>query len=537
MPDVLTSLFLTRLRHRLAPPRPRRKPAEVFACRMCFGGSGPAGTGISSRCAPRWNGPVGALLLAIVVIAWASGCAAVLPWRLEQDSETTATEQAEAEGAKAAASVTSLAPDQRSAGRPDSGTAAPGQTSEAEQASSEQDELEQVLQRLERQGRLSPQQRQKLAQDLALVDRSAWPVLIQYFLASAQWTQPGAESSQPDKRTGSPATSARTSWPGPAAAKGKASSVPSPAAKEHSAAPSGPQGTKGAESVSPGAISGGKQAAAATSQEGQAAASGEATVPSGSAAVATTSSTVASGTRKTEAEPPPSPQEQLERVIAALEQQTQGPARSLEELQRHVYLRMLYLAAGRREQALEPIPGIPAHQQQYWTNQFYALAVYLDGKAIPHSARRATEAKVHLDQAVYHLGAAANLVVKNLALCTAVRSYGVIGRFEKDEFRTGQVVLLYAELENFSVEETPQGYVTTLRGSYQIYDARGNQVASEELPVVEDKCDNRRRDFFVSYRIQLPERIYPGRHKLQLTIEDVKSQRMATGTLEFTVAK
>ncbi len=476
---------------------------------------------------------LGQLLVAAWVASFASGCAAVFPWhdKLATSGESTPDAQPENSDAPAGSSTTKqteeTTPPQSASDEEGSATAS--------KSPPEQDELSRILDRLQRQGRLSPVQRRKLAQDLAMVDRSAWPILIQYFLASSQWAKQVERSPVPSRPPLEQPSPSQVSWP-----------------RKTTAKESKPASPPGAESLPPTAETSVAQAPPADTPTEHS--PPKATAPpveektsqadslplEKDAALRTTAGKADLPLQEKHsalARQPPSPQEQLQRLIASLEQQTQGPARSLEELQRHVYLRMLYLLAGRREQALEPIPGIPAPQQQYWTNQLYALAVYLDGETIPHSARRATEAKVHLDQAAYHLGTAGNLVVKNLAFCTAVRSYGVIGEFEQKEFRPGQVVLLYAELENFSAEETPEGYRTTLRGSYQIYDARGNQVASEELPVVEDVCRNRRRDFFVSYRIQLPERIYPGRHKLQLTIEDAKSQRMATGTLEFTVGK
>ncbi len=477
----------------------------------------------------RGKTALGRLLVTVWIAAWACGCAAVLPWQREPEEQA---ERSVASGGEKADSPSS-SPDQAEPApqKPKSPSqekanalAQPGSPDHPQQ-------LEQILDRLQQQGRLSARQREKLAQDLALVDRSAWPILIQYFLTSAQGEQQGVLPPGASKPPGQRPAELPSSWPGAAeAGKNKPAALPSSRAASSAAKPATPQ------LPPPGGQIPGRAASAAGSKQPPALSS-----PQGQAPLQPTSAGKAKPQRAEKtppsAEQPPSPQQQLGRLIASLEQQTQGPARSLEELQRHVTLRMLYLLAGRREQALEPIPGIPAPQQQYWTNQLYALAVYLDGEAIAHSARRATEAKVHLDQAAYHLGTAGNLVVKNLAFCTAVRSFGVVREFDQKEFRPGQVVLLYAELENFSVEETPEGYRTTLRGSYHIYDARGNQVASEELPMVEDLCRNRRRDFFVSYRIQLPQRIYPGRHKLQLTLEDAKSQRMATATLEFSVAK
>jgi hypothetical protein len=55
------------------------------------------------------------------------------------------------------------------------------------------------------------------------------------------------------------------------------------------------------------------------------------------------------------------------------------------------------------------------------------------------------------------------------------------------------------------------------------------------LPDIQETCQNRRRDYFMSFHIQLPERIYPGRHTLRLTIEDVPGQKIGMDSVEFVI--
>ena len=98
-----------------------------------------------------------------------------------------------------------------------------------------------------------------------------------------------------------------------------------------------------------------------------------------------------------------------------------------------------------------------------------------------------------------------------------------------------QEVILYAEVENFAAEPTPKGFHTALRSSYQIFDSRGQRVAEHDFAVAEEYCQNPRRDFFIGYRLRLPNRIYPGKHTLQLTIEDQKSQKVGQAPIELTI--
>ena len=78
---------------------------------------------------------------------------------------------------------------------------------------------------------------------------------------------------------------------------------------------------------------------------------------------------------------------------------------------------------------------------------------------------------------------------------------------------------------------------TALSGSYQIYDEQGNKVAERNFPVETEVCRNRRRDFFIPYRVYVPK-VNPGRYNLQLTMRDIKSKKTGqSAMIEFTVTE
>jgi len=229
--------------------------------------------------------------------------------------------------------------------------------------------------------------------------------------------------------------------------------------------------------------------------------------------------------------------EHLRRAIGALSDEVPDSSRSGDELRRHVRLRLLQLVEGDPEQALKAIAGIPPTQQEFWSAQLYALSTLLDEGFSADVRDRAAEARKHLISAAAELSELSVLELRNMAFCSEVNSYGVHTRFEQYEFTPGQQLLLYVEVDNFRSEQSEQGYKTTLRSSYAIHDARGNRVAEHDFSSTEDVCQNRRRDFFMRYLVELPERIYPGRHTLTLTIEDVRSQEFAEAKLEFEVVE
>ena len=241
--------------------------------------------------------------------------------------------------------------------------------------------------------------------------------------------------------------------------------------------------------------------------------------------------TLASG----EAAGPGDWQAQLGGAIRGLESQLQGTSAVAGNVAQHAQLRMLYLLAGRRDDAVRPIPSIPPADQEFWSKQLYGLATWLEAQRTADAGRGAAETKQILEQAISRLGESAPLVVRNLAFCTEVQSYGCIKRFRTYEFAPEQEIVLYAEVENFTSEETAKGFHTSLRSSYQLFDSRGQRVADHQFTTTEEHCQNPRRDFFIGYYLRLPKRIYPGKHTLQLTIEDLKSHKVGQSSIELTI--
>jgi hypothetical protein len=225
----------------------------------------------------------------------------------------------------------------------------------------------------------------------------------------------------------------------------------------------------------------------------------------------------------------------LEAAIAALERHASDAAHSPDEVRREAALRLLYLAADRREDALRPVAGVSPTQQEFWAKELFGLAMFLDADKIPDVATRAAQARTHLAEATLQLGELATLAVRNLNFCSEVKSFGVYQKFDSYVFRPGQELLLYAELENFESQVTGSGFHTRLRSSYQILDSRGQRVANHEFAVTEDTCRSRRRDFIMRYFIYLPKNMNDGAYTLQLTIEDLQSQKVGQAAAEFTI--
>jgi hypothetical protein len=146
-----------------------------------------------------------------------------------------------------------------------------------------------------------------------------------------------------------------------------------------------------------------------------------------------------------------------------------------------------------------------------------------DGRRASHRNARVAKA---LRDAIRELTPASRLELKNLAFCERVEQFGWFTEFRRAEFAPKQQVILYVEVENASAEEkSKHSFETELAGSYQIFDEAGKLAHERTLPLDKETCRNYRRDYFLAYRIYLPEDIAPGHYRLELTIEDMKAKR------------
>jgi hypothetical protein len=231
-------------------------------------------------------------------------------------------------------------------------------------------------------------------------------------------------------------------------------------------------------------------------------------------------------------------------LIAQLESQLaasapgETEAERLDYVQRHVNLRMLYLIAGRGDQALEPIQGIDANHQEFWQQLVWSMASYFDAASQPQASQRATQTVNQLRTAITRLKAGADLDLRNVSFCHKIVSFGNYERFSRDQFTPGQPVLLYSEVENFkSTMVDSDRFRTALKSTIEIHKAgvEGQPLEAIEFPVTEDLCRNYRRDYFHSYEFSIPQKVEPGLYKLVLKVTDQLGQKTAVSSVNFEV--
>jgi hypothetical protein len=232
----------------------------------------------------------------------------------------------------------------------------------------------------------------------------------------------------------------------------------------------------------------------------------------------------------------------LARLIEAVQEEVAGlqPGPSPEDrrlyVERHVFLRLLYLMAGQEERTLAYIPGIDAAEQQFWQQMMFGIVTYLDPQPAAYPAQRTAQAIEAMEEGLQHLREAAPLELGAVSFCRKINSFGDYEKFPRDEFAPGETVLVYAEVRNFHSELTQDGhYRTLLRSTLEIRRANGDVVEQIPFNGIEDLCRSRRRDYFHSYTITIPKSAGPGPHRLSVVVEDQLRNKVATTHLNFVV--
>jgi hypothetical protein len=241
---------------------------------------------------------------------------------------------------------------------------------------------------------------------------------------------------------------------------------------------------------------------------------------------------------------------ELQRVMTLLrteieEAQKSGlPAGDPQYHQLQIQMRLLQLLADEPAAAVQAIPGLSSEQQEFWIHLLMALANELSAAdEAGLAAKRQRTAKL-LDEALRQLERSAPLGVEHACFCHRINSFGSYERFASDEFQPGQPLLLYAEVAHFATEPVPQyGYRTRLRTNLQIYTAGPDggpspsalPIDRRDFPATEDFCRSVRRDYFHSYRIDLPTHLPAGRYVLRLTLTDEISGKSGGVDLPFLI--
>lgn len=225
----------------------------------------------------------------------------------------------------------------------------------------------------------------------------------------------------------------------------------------------------------------------------------------------------------------------LRAAIAAMEQSLRNSQMTDAERQtKEIHLRMLYLIAERKGEAMSKIETLPAAEQEFWSNLLFAASDFAHNNEIPVD-RRSLLALRSLQQATANLSELCPLDLRNVAFVRNVKGFGDFTPFENTSFTPGEELLVYLEIENLSSKEADGQYESTWGASYEIFNDTGRRVDARTFPEYKDRCANRRRDLSFTYRLYLPENIPPGRYRLELSVRDRGVDKFGQASLDFEI--
>ena len=207
-----------------------------------------------------------------------------------------------------------------------------------------------------------------------------------------------------------------------------------------------------------------------------------------------------------------------------------------ERNRRMIMAKHLMVLAGNPQVDVDQIQGLTVTEKEFLRKQLAGLRLMIDPNGHPASGRRLTEALPKLREATQHLAEAADkLEVREIEFCTEIESFGQVTPFSDRKFSSGQQVILYCEIENFTSLQVPDGFQTHLKGTYEVFDSTGQKVVSQILPA--DRQVSRRvlRDYFIAYQMNLPRKLKRGEYRMVLTIEDVEAEKYGQAEIEFQI--
>ena len=227
-------------------------------------------------------------------------------------------------------------------------------------------------------------------------------------------------------------------------------------------------------------------------------------------------------------------------LLLAIQQRQQALAAAGESasLEDQVALQLLRIVAG--QESLDSLQFTPQQEPlaRYWNEQLTTLAMILQRPADETSEmaasaarrRRITDATGRLGQAHAYLASLATLRLPQCQFASEVRGFGQFTPLPT-AFNSGQQVLIYCEIENYTLRETDFSgeiqQVAELQGQYSIIDANNRVVFQHQYQPVKDMCQRRRHDFYMFFPLTIPN-LPLGTYRLQLSVEDLVGNKVAS---------
>ncbi len=191
----------------------------------------------------------------------------------------------------------------------------------------------------------------------------------------------------------------------------------------------------------------------------------------------------------------------------------------------------------------QPVPSMP-ELTALPVEDREIIAAVLDGLSNYRSAVRSQpnplsshKARPFMEMAD-RIRARADLTVNSATLCTAVAGFGNYEPIEPARFPAGagSWAVFYCEVDGFLPQlNDKQQWETKLSLELRLYTESGMEVWSAKREEVVDRSRKRRRDFFINKKMQVPDKLAPGRYFLKASVRDLNANRVSESTIPLDV--
>lgn len=129
-----------------------------------------------------------------------------------------------------------------------------------------------------------------------------------------------------------------------------------------------------------------------------------------------------------------------------------------------------------------------------------------------------------IDRAMGELESRRPMTIREIRLCDEVSGFASYTESVEESFKAGGPILVYCEPANVRQEPVSRGYRSRLRTRIEIMaDQNGKEesVWRKDLGGAEEVSQERRRDYYINFRLNIPETLAAGDYRLVVTIEDL----------------
>ena len=129
-----------------------------------------------------------------------------------------------------------------------------------------------------------------------------------------------------------------------------------------------------------------------------------------------------------------------------------------------------------------------------------------------------------------------SLAITDLQLCRRVLGFGSFEAIDALACKAGQTVIVYCEMAGVGSTQEDSLFRARLASEVEVLAADGDApVWRRTLGTTDDTCTRRRHDFYVNYRLTLPDSLQPGNYRLRLIQKDLIADRTTSATLNFSI--